>query len=128
MSIFTLGRAALGCLSLVLILVPAEGLTSTTQTESGRTCNRQSATQDLSNPSICERVRDILEHRFDIEHEKLVPEAMLVDDLGMDELDIIEFIIEVKNEFEIQVPDDASEAWTTLARVCSYLEQHPPYL
>ena len=54
---------------------------------------------------------------FDINKNDAVPDANLIDDLGMDSLDFIEFIMELETEFEISIPDDLAENIETIQDV-----------
>jgi acyl carrier protein len=54
--------------------------------------------------------------------EEVTPDKRLVDDLGADSLDMIEMLMEVEEEFAIEVPDEASDTWKTVADVEKYLE------
>jgi len=45
----------------------------------------------------------------------------LKDDLGMDSLDIIEFVMELEKKYEIAIPDTDIEPWKTVNDVGNYL-------
>ncbi len=49
--------------------------------------------------------------------DQLTEETNLFDDLAMDSLDESELIIEIEEEFDINIPDDMSQAWATLKDV-----------
>lgn len=51
----------------------------------------------------------------------VLPDANLVEDLGYDSLDLVELVIDIENEFDIDVPDIAAEKWKTVADVTGYV-------
>lgn len=51
------------------------------------------------------------------EHEEIKETQHLETDLGMDSLDAVEFIMAIEDEFDIELPDDESEALTTVGSV-----------
>ena len=47
--------------------------------------------------------------------------AVLLDDLGMDSLDIIELVLMFEEDFGIVISDDDAETWKTVSDVIHYL-------
>lgn len=56
-----------------------------------------------------ERVRTILTSKYSIESDLVTPPSLLAT-LGLDSLDLIEFLFEVEDEFSIRVPQDGASA------------------
>jgi acyl carrier protein len=54
---------------------------------------------------------------LDFTASRLIPSAMLSADLGCDELDRIFMIMELEDEFEIEIDDEAFDACVTLQDV-----------
>ena len=54
------------------------------------------------------RVKQVLMDEFGVAEDKVTPDALLVDDLGMGEgqLNVVEFTIRLEEEFGIALPDD----------------------
>jgi acyl carrier protein len=50
-------------------------------------------------------------------NEEIKETQHLEKDLGMDSLDAVEFIMAIEDEFDIVLPDDESEALTTVGSV-----------
>ena len=59
--------------------------------------------------STFERVRKILTTKYSVEQDTITPESSL-QSLGLDSLDLIEFLFEVEDEFAIRVPQDGASA------------------
>ncbi|ABP67198.1 acyl carrier protein [Caldicellulosiruptor saccharolyticus DSM 8903] len=76
------------------------------------------------NSEIFEKVRKIIADKLDIEEDKITPESSFLDDLGADSLDIVELIMELEEEFNIEIPDEDAEKIRTVADAVKYIEEH----
>ncbi|KAA3624060.1 MAG: acyl carrier protein [Bacteroidetes bacterium] len=59
-------------------------------------------------------IRDILVDKLGLEENEVVPNARLTYDLGADELDIVEIIMEIERKFDIQISDRVAENIATV--------------
>jgi len=55
---------------------------------------------------IFEKVRDIIAAQLDIDPATITLESRLVDDLKADSLDIVELIMDLEQEFDVEIPDE----------------------
>lgn len=76
------------------------------------------------NSEIFEKVKKIIADKLDIEEDKITPESSFLDDLGADSLDIVELIMELEEEFSIEIPDEDAEKIRTVADAVKYIEEH----
>lgn len=76
------------------------------------------------NSEIFEKVRKIIADKLDIEPEKISAQASFLDDLGADSLDIVELIMELEEEFNLEIPDEDAEKIRTVADAVKYIEEH----
>jgi acyl carrier protein len=60
--------------------------------------------------------------RLGLPLEQLVPEARLVEDLGLDSLDAVELAISVERKFDIEVPEDELTKLKTVADMVALVE------
>ena len=71
---------------------------------------------------------DIVQDRFSdnlgVEEEKISAEASFVDDLGADSLDTVELIMQLEEEFGIEIPDEDAETITTVQAAVDYLDSN----
>ena len=67
------------------------------------------------------KIKDIIEKELGVEREKLVPEAIFIEDLGADSLDIVELVMEFEKEFNIDIPDEDAEKLRTVGDAVGYL-------
>jgi len=68
---------------------------------------------------ICE----LLEKDFDIEREKLVPEAKLFEDLDLDSIDAIDMVVRLKQKTGLEIGADDFKSIRTLGDVAGVIER-----
>ena len=73
--------------------------------------------------SVQERVIDIVAEQLGVDKEKVTPESSFVNDLGADSLDTVELVMELEEEFDINIPDDAAEKIQTVGQAVDYIEK-----
>ena len=73
--------------------------------------------------STFDKVKDIITDKLGVEEEKISAEASFVDDLGADSLDTVELIMQLEEEFGIEIPDDAAETIQTVQDAIDYIEK-----
>ena len=74
--------------------------------------------------STFDKVKDIIIDKIGVEEEKINKEASFVDDLGADSLDTVELIMQLEEEFGIEIPDDDAEKITTVQAAIDYLDSN----
>ena len=72
--------------------------------------------------SVQERVIDIVAEQLGVDKEKITPNTSFVNDLGADSLDQVELVMELEEEFDINIPDDAAEKIQTVGQAVEYIE------
>jgi acyl carrier protein len=73
--------------------------------------------------SIQERVIEIVAEQLNAEKDKVKPETHFVNDLGADSLDVVELVMELEEEFDINIPDDAAEKIQTIGQAVAFIEK-----
>ena len=63
----------------------------------------------------------VLVDKYDVDEDKIRPESTLAD-LGLDSLMVVEFLFDVEDEFNIEVPDDRAE-FETLAEAATLIDE-----
>ena len=72
--------------------------------------------------STLDKVKEVIIDKLGVEEDKIVPEASFVDDLGADSLDTVELIMQLEEEFGIEIPDEDAEKMTTVKSAVDYIE------
>ena len=76
--------------------------------------------------SSFDKVKEVIMDKLGVEESKITPEASFVDDLGADSLDTVELIMQLEEEFGIEIPDEEAEQLTTVAKAVEYIDSHLP--
>ncbi len=74
--------------------------------------------------SVEQRVIDIVAEQLGVEKEKIKAESNFVNDLGADSLDTVELVMELEEEFDISIPDDAAEKIQTVGEAVKHIEEN----
>ncbi|MBL0846912.1 MULTISPECIES: acyl carrier protein [Mammaliicoccus] len=69
-----------------------------------------------------DKVKEIIVDRLGVDAEKVTPEASFKDDLGADSLDIAELVMELEDEFDMEIPDEEAEKINTVGDAVKYIE------
>ena len=77
---------------------------------------------DVHMSNTLERVAQVVSDRLGIEAEAVKPESSFRDDLGADSLDVVELIMELEDEFDIEIGDDDAEKLSTVGDVVKYID------
>jgi len=59
-----------------------------------------------------------------VEESQVVPTASFKDDLGADSLDVVELVMELEDEFDMEISDEEAEKISTVQEVIDYIESH----
>lgn len=71
-----------------------------------------------------ERVKKIVVDRLGVEESEVTLEASFKDDLGADSLDIVELVMELEDEFDMEISDEDAEKINTVGEVVEYINAH----
>lgn len=72
--------------------------------------------------SVSDRVKDAIAEAMMIEREKVTDESSFIDDLGAEELDIIEIIMQLEEDFGFAIPETDAEKIGTVRQAVEYIE------
>ena len=72
--------------------------------------------------SVEERVINIVTEQLGVDKDKIKRESNFVNDLGADSLDTVELVMELEEEFDISIPDDAAEKIQTVGEAIEHIE------
>ena len=73
--------------------------------------------------STFDKVKEVVIDKLGVEDDKIVSEASFVDDLGADSLDTVELIMQLEEEFGIEIPDEDAEKITTVQAAVDYIDK-----
>ena len=71
--------------------------------------------------AIDEKVIDIIVDKLGVDRSEATPEAVFIDDLGADSLDLVELIMAMEEEFGMEIADEDAEKLRTVQDVISFI-------
>ncbi|MDR1619830.1 MAG: acyl carrier protein [Clostridiales bacterium] len=70
-----------------------------------------------------EKVCEIISAQLDVDASAITMEAKLVDDLKADSLDVVELIMDLEQEFDVNIPDEELPKVRTVGDIINYLQK-----
>ena len=71
---------------------------------------------------VLERVTKIIVDRLGVEESQVSLEANFKEDLGADSLDVVELVMELEDEFDMEISDDDAEKIATVGDAVNYIK------
>ena len=78
----------------------------------------------MSKEEIFTKIRDILADNFEVEKEKITDETNFTSDLDADSIDLVEFILQLEDEFGAEISDEDAEKIKTVGDAVNYVADH----
>jgi acyl carrier protein len=72
--------------------------------------------------SIEDKVVDIVVDKLGVDRAEVTPDAVFVDDLGADSLDLVELIMAMEEEFGFEIADEEAEKMRTVQDVIDFIK------
>ena len=76
----------------------------------------------MSQEATLEKVRSIVAEQLSVDAAEVKPDSNFQNDLGADSLDTVELIMEMEEEFGIEIPDEKAEKLATVGDAVSYID------
>lgn len=73
--------------------------------------------------TVVERVTKVIVDRLGVDESEVKIEASFREDLGADSLDVVELVMELEDEFDMEISDDDAEKIATVGDAVSYIEK-----
>jgi len=71
---------------------------------------------------IVEVVNSVLQEEFEVDAERLKPEALLNEDIGLDSLDAVDLIVMVDKELGVRIEEEDARELKTLGDVYAIIQ------
>ncbi|MCH1496573.1 MAG: acyl carrier protein [Rubripirellula sp.] len=72
--------------------------------------------------NVEQRVIEIVSEQLGVDKEKITTDTSFVNDLGADSLDTVELVMELEEEFDISIPDEAAEKIQKVGEAVAFIE------
>lgn len=73
---------------------------------------------------IFENLKKMISEQFGVEEELIKKDSSLMDDLAADSLDIVEFIMNIEEKYEIKIPDEDVESFNKVDDIVKYIKDN----
>ena len=70
------------------------------------------------------RIQNIIAEHLDLDVDSVTSDKHIMNDLGADSLDTVEIVMQLEEEFDIEIPDDVASTLLTVGDVYNYLEKN----
>ena len=73
---------------------------------------------------VGQRIIEIVSEQLGVDKSQITRETSFVNDLGADSLDTVEIVMEIEDEFDIDVPQEEAEKIQTVGQAINDVEAH----
>ncbi|UHA73979.1 acyl carrier protein [Paenibacillus sp. 481] len=71
---------------------------------------------------VFDRVKRIIVERLGVDEAEVALQSSFKDDLGADSLDVVELVMELEDEFDMEISDEDAEKIATVGDVVTYIQ------
>jgi acyl carrier protein len=73
---------------------------------------------------LFQRVQAVVAEQLGVDQEQVTPEAEFVQDLNADSLDLVELIMQLEEEFGIEISDEEASNIVTVNDALEFIQEH----
>ncbi len=73
---------------------------------------------------VFEKVREIICDQLELEEDVVTMDAILLEDLGADSIDLADLVMTFEDEFDLEISDEALENIKTVSDIVKFIEEH----
>ena len=73
---------------------------------------------------VFDRIKNVIVERLDVDESKVTENASFKDDLEADSLDVVELIMELEDEFDLEIADEDAEKIETVGDAVNYINSN----
>ncbi len=78
----------------------------------------------MSEEEIFNKIKGLIADNFEIDKDKITKNTNFTDDLDADSIDLVEFILQLEDEFGAEIPDEDAEKIKTVGDAVAYIKAH----
>ncbi len=71
-----------------------------------------------------EKIRAIICEQLELDEEAVTMDAILLEDLGADSIDLVDLVMTFEDEFDMEISDEALENIKTVGDIVKYIEEN----
>ena len=78
----------------------------------------------MDREEILTKIQEITADRLGVDESDVTPDASFREDLEADSLDLVELIMELEEQFGMEIPDEEAEKITTVEEAVDYVVEN----
>ena len=78
----------------------------------------------MTEEEIFNKIKTLIADNFNVDQDKITENTNFTNDLGADSIDLVEFILQLEDEFGSEIPDDEAEKIKTVGDAVLYIKSH----
>ena len=78
----------------------------------------------MTEAEIFNKISAMIADNFDIDQDKITKDTDFTNDLDADSIDLVEFILQLEDEFGAEIPDEEAEKIKTVGDAVAYVKAH----
>ncbi|MCQ2486601.1 MAG: acyl carrier protein [Clostridia bacterium] len=71
---------------------------------------------------VFETIQRILAEQIDVDAADITMDALLLEDLGVDSIDVVDLVMSIEDEFGVEVPEDGLDGVKTVGDAVKVIE------
>ena len=78
----------------------------------------------MTEEEIFNKIKTLIADNFNVDQDKITENTNFTNDLDADSIDLVEFILQLEDEFGSESPDDEAEKIKTVGDAVLYIKSH----
>lgn len=78
----------------------------------------------MSEQEVFAKIASLLSERFDIDQDQIIMETNFQEDLQADSIDMVEFELELEDNFGEEIPDEEAAKIKTVGQAVTYITEN----
>lgn len=78
----------------------------------------------MTEEEIFNKIKTLIADNFNVDQDKITENTNFTNDLDADSIDLVEFILQLEDEFGSEIPDDEADKIKTVGDAVSYIKSH----
>ena len=78
----------------------------------------------MTETEIFDKIATLIADNFQLDKEKITMDTNFTKDLDADSIDLVEFIMQLEDEFGAEIPDEDAAKSITVADAVAYIKSH----
>lgn len=78
----------------------------------------------MTEAEIFDKIATLIADNFQLDKDKIIMDTNFTKDLDADSIDLVEFIMQLEDEFGAEIPDEDAAKIITVADAVAYIKSH----